>query len=226
MLRISVIIPALNEESIIASTLEALRPLAPTEVIVVDGGSTDHTREIVARTDATLTSSVRGRAEQMNHGARLARGDVFLFLHADTHPPPSAIREIRSALEDPRCVGGRFDVRLEGNHSIYRLIGALINLRSRLTKVATGDQAIFVRREVYEEIGGFPNLPLIEDIAFSRYLKKKGKVACLKSRVATSTRRWEREGIWQTVLRMWALRLLYLAGVSPFRLKRFYGDAR
>ena len=226
MLRISVIIPALNEESIIASTLEALRPLAPTEVILVDGGSTDHSREIVARTDATLTSSVRGRAEQMNHGARLARGDVFLFLHADTHPPPSAIREIRSALEDPRCVGGRFDVRLEGNHSIYRLIGALINLRSRLTKVATGDQAIFVRREVYEEIGGFPNLPLIEDIAFSRYLKKKGKVACLKSRVATSARRWEREGIWQTVLRMWALRLLYLAGVSPFRLKRFYGDAR
>ena len=226
MLRISVIIPALNEESIIASTLEALRPLAPTEVIVVDGGSTDRTREIVARTDATLTSSVRGRAEQMNHGARLARGDVFLFLHADTQPPPSAISEIRSALEDPRCVGGRFDVRLEGNHRIYGLIGALINLRSRLTKVATGDQAIFVRREVYEEIGGFPNLPLIEDIAFSRYLKKKGKVACLKSRVATSTRRWEREGIWQTVLRMWALRLLYLAGVSPFRLKRFYGDAR
>lgn len=117
-------------------------------------------------------------------------------------------------------------MRLEGNHRIYGLIGALINLRSRLTKVATGDQAIFVRREVYEEIGGFPNLPLIEDIAFSRYLKKKGKVACLKSRVTTSTRRWEREGIWQTVLRMWALRLLYLAGVSPFRLKRFYGDAR
>lgn len=226
MLRISVIIPALNEDSIIASTLEALRPLAPTEVIVVDGGSTDHTREIVARTDATLTSSARGRAEQMNHGARLARGDVFLFLHADTQPPPSAISEIRSALEDPRCVGGRFDVRLEGNHRIYGLIGALINLRSRLTKVATGDQAIFVRREVYEEIGGFPNLPLIEDIAFSRYLKKKGKVACLKSRVATSARRWEREGIWQTVLRMWALRLLYLAGVSPFRLKRFYGDTR
>ena len=226
MLRISVIIPALNEESIIASTLEALRPLAPTEVIVVDGGSTDHTREIVARTDATLASSARGRAEQMNHGARLARGDVFLFLHADTHPPPSAISEIRCALEDPRCVGGRFDVRLEGNHRIYGLIGALSNLRSRLTKVATGDQAIFVRREVYEEIGGFPNLPLIEDIAFSRYLKKKGKVACLKSRVTTSPRRWEREGIWQTVLRMWALRLLYLAGVSPFRLKRFYGDAR
>jgi rSAM/selenodomain-associated transferase 2 len=226
MLRISVIIPALNEESIIASTLEAVRPLAPDEVLVVDGGSTDQTREIVARTDATLTSSARGRAEQMNHGARLARGDVFLFLHADTRLPRSALRDIRSALVDPRWAGGRFDVRLDGDHRIYGLIGALINLRSRLTKVATGDQAIFVRREVYEEIGGFPNLPLIEDIAFSRSLKKKGKVACLKSQVATSARRWEREGIWQTVLRMWALRILYLAGVSPYRLKRFYSDAR
>jgi rSAM/selenodomain-associated transferase 2 len=226
MLRISVIIPALNEESIIFSTLEALGPVEPEEVIVVDGGSTDQTREIVACTDATLVSSTCGRAEQMNHGARLARGDVFLFLHADTRLPPSAIRDIRSALEDPRWVGGRFDVRLEGNHRIFGLIGALINLRSRLTKVATGDQAIFVRREIFEEIGGFPNLPLIEDIAFSRSLKKKGKVACLKSQVATSARRWEREGIWQTVLRMWVLRFLYFAGVSPYRLKRYYGDAR
>jgi len=183
-------------------------------------------KEGVACTDATLVSSTCGRAEQMNHGARLARGDVFLFLHADTRLPPSAIRDIRSALEDPRWVGGRFDVRLEGNHRIFGLIGALINLRSRLTKVATGDQAIFVRREIFEEIGGFPNLPLIEDIAFSRSLKKKGKVACLKSQVATSARRWEKEGIWQTVLRMWVLRFLYFTGVSPYCLKRYYGEAR
>lgn len=225
-MRISIVVPVLNEERTIGSTIEALSQLKPDEIIVVDGGSTDQTRKMVARRGAMLTSSPPGRARQMNHGASLARGDVFLFLHADTRLPPSAMADTRSALEDPQCAGGRFDIRLDRAEWIYRMIGTLISLRSRLTKVATGDQAIFVRRKVFEEIGGFPEISLMEDIAFSRMLKKRGRVACLQSQVITSARRWEREGVWLTILKMWVLRLLFLTGVSPSCLKRFYGDAR
>lgn len=225
-MRVSIIIPVLNEESTIASTLEALRRLHSWEIIVVDGGSTDKTRDRAAKEGVVLAASPPGRARQMNLGASLARGDVLLFLHADTLLPPSGVQDVLSALEDPRCVGGRFDLRLDGGGWIFSIIGFLISLRSRLSKVATGDQAIFVRRKVFEEIGGFPDIPLMEDIAFSRMLKKRGRVACLRSRVVTSARRWEKEGVWRTIFRMWILKLLFLAGVSPFRLRRFYGDAR
>ena len=225
-MRLSIIIPVLNEGETIGPTIEALFPLRPEEIIVVDGGSTDLTRDMAAQQQALVISSPRGRAQQMNQGARVAQGDGFLFLHADTRLPSSALSDIRSALEDPQCVGGRFDVRLDARGWIFRLIGFLISLRSRLTKVATGDQAIFVRREIFDDLGGFPDIPLMEDIAFSRMLKKKGQVACLKSRVITSARRWEKEGIWRTILKMWLLRLLFLAGISPLHLRRFYGDAR
>jgi rSAM/selenodomain-associated transferase 2 len=225
-MRITVVIPVLNEEKTIATTLSALMALAPDEVIVVDGGSKDRTRAIVEQTNTLLLSSPRGRARQMNWGAKEANGDVILFLHADTRLPSSAMEDIRSALEDAQCVGGRFDVRLDRTEWFYRMIGTLISLRSRLTKVATGDQAFFVRRRIFEELGGFPDIPLMEDIAFFRMLKKKGRVSCLRSQVVTSARRWEKEGIWRTILRMWALRLLFLVGISSFRLKRFYGDAR
>ncbi|NIM21901.1 MAG: glycosyltransferase, partial [Candidatus Latescibacteria bacterium] len=170
--------------------------------------------------------SPRGRARQMNLGARKATGDVFLFLHADTRLPASALNDVRCALAHPAFVGGRFDVELDGDRWILRVVGAMINLRSRLTKVATGDQAIFVRRKIFEEIGGFPDIPLMEDIAFSRALKRRGKIACLRSRVITSARRWEIDGVWRTIFRMWTLRLLYLAGISPLRLKQFYADTR
>lgn len=225
-MKISVIIPVLNEESTIASTVESVKSLGPAEVIVVDGGSADRTREISERFGATVLSSPRGRARQMNRGAREAKGDIFLFLHADTRLPSSALDDVQSALRDPRFAGGRFDVTLDGNRWILGVIGNLISLRSRLTKVATGDQAIFVRRAVFERIGGFPDIPLMEDIAFSRALKHKGKVACLRSRVITSARRWEIDGVWRTVFRMWTLKLLFLAGISPVRLKRFYADTR
>jgi rSAM/selenodomain-associated transferase 2 len=225
-MRVSIIMPVLNEESTIASTLAALSSLAPAELIVVDGGSTNRTREIVAYTPATLLTATRGRASQMNAGARIAQGEVLLFVHADTRPPASAIIDIRSALEDPQCVGGRFDVRLDRGEWVFRAIGALMNLRSRLTKIATGDQAMFVHREVFEALGGFPDIPLIEDIAFSRLLKKSGRVPCLRSQVFTSAPRWEKEGVWRTILKMWVFRLLFLAGVSPRRLRQFYDDAR
>jgi rSAM/selenodomain-associated transferase 2 len=225
-MRISVVIPALNEEKSIRTTVAALASLDPADIIVVDGGSTDRTREISESLGITVIASQRGRGRQMNHGARQATGDVLLFLHADTRLPESAFEDIRSALDDPGCVGGRFDVELAGDHWLLKVIGAMISYRSRMTKVATGDQAIFVRRTVFEAIGGFPDLPLMEDIAFCRALKRMGDVACLRSRVRTSARRWEREGIWQTMLRMWTLKLLYLAGVSPIRLKRYYGDTR
>ena len=225
-MRLSVIIPVLNEEKSIATTLAALRPLKPDELLIVDGGSTDGTKQICRRLGITVISSERGRAVQMNSGASHATGDVLLFLHADTRLPASAIDDIRAALTDSRCVGGRFDVELDGDHWMLKIIGRMISLRSRLTKIGTGDQAIFVRRAVFEAIGGYPEIPLMEDIALSRALKRTGKIACLKSRVVTSARRWQAEGVWKTIVKMWTLKSLYLLGVSPLRLKRYYVDGR
>ncbi|MGH7825768.1 MAG: TIGR04283 family arsenosugar biosynthesis glycosyltransferase [Candidatus Binatia bacterium] len=225
-MRISVIIPVLNEEKTIRAAVGAVTSLRPHEVIVVDGGSTDRTREICAELGATLLASRPGRALQMNQGARRASGDVLLFLHADTRLPLSAFDDIRAALKNPRSVGGRFDVKLDNDRWLFRIVGVMISLRSRLSRVATGDQGIFVRREVFERIGGYPEVPFMEDIAFSRALKRTGRVACLRSRVITSARRWEMEGVGRTIMKMWTLKSLYLLGVSPLRLKRFYGDGR
>jgi rSAM/selenodomain-associated transferase 2 len=225
-MRVSVIIPVFDEEKTIVATVDAVRSLGPDEVLVVDGGSRDRTREFSERAGARVLVGPRGRAGQMNQGAREATGDIFLFLHADTRLPPSALEDVRSALGDPKVVAGRFDVELDGAHWFLRVVGAMINFRSRLTKVATGDQAIFVRRTIFEQIGGFPDIPLMEDIAFSRALKRKGRVACLRSRVITSARRWEVEGVWRTVFKMWMIKLLYFAGVSPIRLKQYYADTR
>jgi len=225
-MRVSVIIPTFNEEKNIRATLEALKSIAPYEVVVADGGSTDRTREICQSLATTVLSSAPGRGRQMNEAARRASGDVLLFLHADTRLPPTALDDVRTVLGDPHYVGGRFDVELDNDRWMLRVVGRLISLRSRLTKVATGDQAIFVRREVFERIGGYPDIPLMEDVALSRALKRAGRVACLRSRVITSARRWQMEGLWRTILKMWTLKLLYLMGVSPLRLKRFYGDAR
>lgn len=225
-MRLSIIIPVLNEERTIAAALADLDRAEAGEVIVVDGGSTDRTAAIVRATSARLVASPRGRAAQMNAGAREAAGDVLLFLHADTKLPAGASRDIRECMADTRCVGGRFDIRLDSPRPLLRLVGRMISLRSRLTRVATGDQAIFARRAVFERLGGFPEIPLMEDVAFSRALKKAGRIACLRARVTSSARRWEKHGAVRTILLMWALKLLYLAGVPPARLKRLYGDAR
>ena len=217
--RLSVIVPALNEARGIADTLRALAPLRSRghELIVVDGGSDDGTREIAAAlADATIVAP-RGRARQMNAGARAARGDALVFLHADTRLPPGGAEAILESLKTHAW--GRFDVQIEGRHPLLPFIARAMNLRSRLTGIATGDQAIFVRREAFE---GFPEIPLMEDVAFSKAMKRRCPPACLRSRVVTSGRRWEARGVIRTVALMWRLRLLYFLGASPERLARLY----
>ncbi len=225
-MQISVIMPVLNEEKSVAATLGALAVLSPYEILVVDGGSSDRTRQIAGEFPVRIISSERGRARQMNCGARAARGDILLFLHADTWLPTTALADISSALANESYLGGRFDVELDGSHWMLPLVGRMISYRSRLSKVGTGDQALFVRREVFQRLGGFQEIPLMEDIAFCQALKRLGPVACLRSRVVTSGRRWEADGVWRTIFRMWALKLLYFAGVSPAKLKQFYADTR
>jgi len=225
---LSIVIPALNE----AANLERLLPeLARTcpgaEVIVADGGSTDGTADIVRRFPfVTLIVAEHGRARQMNAGAALANGRVLLFLHADTMLPPNAQRAVLDAVCAPGVAGGRFDVRFDNPRPIFRLIATMMNVRSRLSGIATGDQAIFVRREVYDAVGGFPDVPLMEDVEFSRRLKRQGSLAYLGIRVTTSARKWDREGVGRTILLMWTLRFLYCAGVQPAHLHRWYYGGR
>jgi rSAM/selenodomain-associated transferase 2 len=223
---ISVIIPALDEEAQIAAAVASARGRAVREVIVVDGGSHDATVQVARRHADVVLSALPGRAVQMNTGAAAARGDVLLFLHADTRLPPGFAAAVLAALVDPTVVGGRFDVRLVPGSPLLHVVGALMNLRSRLTRIATGDQAIFVRRAVFESAGGFAEIPLMEDVAFSRQLKRRGRVACLRQQAQTSSRRWLKDGPVRTILRMWWLRFLYACGVPPERLRRHYADTR
>jgi len=223
---ISVIIPALDEEAQIAAAVASAHASGVREVIVVDGGSSDATVRIAERHADVVLSASRGRAVQMNAGARAARGNVLLFLHADTRLPRGFAAAVLVALGDPATVGGRFDVRLVPATPLLRLVEVLMNARSRLTRIATGDQALFVRRTVFEELGGFAAVPLMEDVAFSRALKRRGRIACLHECVDTSARRWLKDGPVRTILRMWWLRLLFSCGVPPERLQRYYADTR
>jgi rSAM/selenodomain-associated transferase 2 len=221
--RLSIIIPVFNEAGLIESALAALQPLRErgAEVIVVDGGSTDGTAELAASLACRVIRSPRGRAVQMNAGARAATGGALLFLHADTRLPAEAERILAEAFA-VGAVWGRFDVRLSGGHPLLRMVETLMNWRSRLTGIATGDQAMFVRREVFERIGGFPEIPLMEDIALSKILKRIARPACPGERVAVSSRRWEERGILRTILLMWWLRLRYFLGADPADLVRSY----
>jgi len=226
-MRLSVIVPMLDEEAAIAATLRAVRIGAPAaEIIVVDCGSRDRSVELAQPLCDFLIDAPRGRAKQMNAGAARASGDVMVFVHADTIVAASFSRDIEVALDDPSIVGGRFDVKLNDRHPLCWLIGRLISIRSRISRTATGDQAIFVRTSVFKSMGGFPDIPICEDLDFSRRLKRAGNVACLRTRVVTSARRWRRRGIIRTVLQMWTIRMLYLAGVSPSRLSTMYVDVR
>lgn len=221
--RLSIVVPVLNEAPGIAATLQSLAPLRARghEVIVVDGGSDDDSVALAGPLCDRVLQTPRGRAVQLNAGARAASGDILVFLHADTRLPPHADQWIVSALRDH--VWGRFDVEIEGRHPALGLIAAALNLRSRLTGIATGDQAMFVRRGNFP---GFPEIALMEDVALSRLLKRGGRPACLRRRVRTSGRRWESRGVLRTVLLMWRLRTLYAFGVPAERLARLYRDAR
>ena len=213
--RLSIVVPTLNEAGGIRAALEALAPLRARghEVIVVDGGSEDGTAALAAGLCDRVLVAPRGRAVQMNAGAREARGGMLVFLHADTRLPPDADELVRG------CVWGRFDVRIDGRHPLLKVVAWSMNLRSRLTGIATGDQAIFVRRDAFP---GFPELPLMEDIAFGKAMRRTARPACLRAKVTTSGRRWESRGVLRTILLMWRLRLLYFLGRSAQDLARRY----
>jgi rSAM/selenodomain-associated transferase 2 len=219
-LSLSIIVPCLNEEEGIASALDALAPMrrCGVEVVVVDGGSVDQTVSLSRpRADLVITAE-RGRALQMNAGAKRARGDVLLFLHADTRLPADTDVLVERGLASSGRLWGRFDVTIAGEHPFLRVIAAAMNLRSRSTGIATGDQAIFVKRTLFERIGGYPAIALMEDIAFTRALKKQGPPLCIARKAVTSGRRWEKHGVVRTMLLMWRLRLAYRLGADPDRL--------
>lgn len=223
-MRLAIVIPALNEAANLARLLPDLaRDCPEAEIVVVDGGSRDDTAAAVARRPGPrLLAGARGRALQMNLGARATGGDTVLFLHADTRLPAGAAGAIEAALAEPGVVGGRFDVRFDNERPIFRMIAWFMNARSRASGICTGDQAIFVRRADFEAVGGYPEIPLMEDIELSRRLKRRGRLRALRLRVTTSARKWEREGPLRTIGLMWALRLLHFFGVPPARLHRWY----
>jgi rSAM/selenodomain-associated transferase 2 len=215
--KLSIVIPALDESACIEATLRSLQPLraAGHEVVVADGGSADRTAALAAPLADKVVNAPRGRALQMNAGAAIASGEALLFLHADTTLPDGAAGLVGKSLQ--QSIWGRFDVRIEGRSSLLAVVGFFMNWRSRLTGIATGDQAIFVRRVAFE---GFPEIALMEDVAFSQAMKKRGAPACLSARVTTSGRRWEREGVVRTIVLMWRLRLAYALGARPEDLAR------
>ena len=221
----SIVVPVLNEAPSIVATLTALAPFRQRgcEVIVVDGGSDDGTPDLAAPLASRVMAAPRGRAAQMNAGVAAARGDILIFLHADTRLPEDADRRVQEALAESDRIWGRFDVRIEGRHPLLPLIAWLMNARSRLSGIATGDQAMFVRRQAFESVGGFADIALMEDIDMSRRLKALSPPLCLRDKVATSSRRWERRGVLRTVLTMWRLRLAYFCGAAPAALARRYG---
>ena len=219
---LSVIIPTLNESNSLSDALQALFATmgkdAEFEIILCDGGSRDDSLEQADHFPVTILNTSRGRAQQMNAGARQARGEWLVFLHVDTRLPDSWMSDINNC----GSAWGRFDVRLSGTHWLFRVIEQAMNYRSRITAVATGDQVLFFRRDFFWHIGGYPDIPLMEDIAISKSARSHERPACLPQRVITSSRRWERKGIIRTMLLMWSLRLAYWLGVKPETLHRLY----
>lgn len=221
---LTVILPVLNEAACIQATLGTLQAMRGrgVEVIVCDGGSDDGTAKLAVPWADRVLSTPRGRARQMNAGAALAGSPVLLFLHADTRLPDHADDLVLTGLATSGRVWGRFDVRIAGKPGLLRMVAFFMNRRSRWSGIATGDQAIFVRREAFETVGGFPDQPLMEDIELSKRLRRFGPPLCLPEKVVTSGRRWEQHGAWRTIWLMWRLRWLYWLGVSAERLAGMY----
>ena len=221
---LSIVMPVLNEAAGLGSTLQALAPLAErgVQLIVADGGSSDGTAALAQAAGATVITAPRGRALQMNAGANHASARVLLFLHADTVLPTDADQLIAQALANGQSVWGRFDVCIAGQSPMLRVVAGLMNLRSRLSGIATGDQAMFMTRAAFDAVGGFAPQPLMEDIEMSKRLRRLSRPACLRAKVTTSGRRWETRGIWRTMLLMWRLRFAYWRGAAPERLAELY----
>jgi rSAM/selenodomain-associated transferase 2 len=226
MRRLTVVLPVLNEAAIIVAALQALAPLRArgAEIIVADGYSRDGTAQLAEPFADRVITVRRGRGAAMNAGAAFGTGDALLFLHADTALPDGTDRLIGAALAGRAW--GRFDLRIAGCHPLLAMVARMINLRSRLTGIATGDQAIFVSRKAFEAVGGFPDLPLMEDIAISRRLKRLCRPYCIATPAVTSGRRWEQSGVIRTILLMWRLRLSYYLGVEPALLAELYDAPR
>ena len=224
-MRLSVIIPTLNEATDLARTLASVRAQKPYEVIVVDGGSTDATRTAAAAADRFLTAP-RGRAVQMNAGAALATGDFFLFLHADCVLDEGALDQVERCLRSPHVAAGCFQMRIQADGILYRCIDACATARVRLTGLIYGDQGMFLRRDLFERVGGFPPLRLMEDIFLSRALQRQGRMVVAKSRIFVSPRRWQREGVIRQTLRNWMLTAWAATGIHPDRLAGYYPVVR
>lgn len=222
---ISVIIPTLNESGTIVALLEDLQAARTSglQIIIADGDSTDDTVERANLLVDEIVIAPRGRARQMNKGAQQAKGSVLWFLHADTRVPSNACAKILQSVTAGKC-WGRFDIRLSGAHWLFRFIERAMNLRSRISGIATGDQGLFVTRDAFDQAGGFPDIPLMEDIALSKSLRRLARPVCLRARLVTSSRRWEHRGILRTIMLMWRLRLAYTFGADPERLAKAYND--
>jgi rSAM/selenodomain-associated transferase 2 len=222
--RISIVVPARNEAAAIAATLAPLREPEVLEVIVVDGESDDGTAERASPLADRVLDGPIGRSRQMNAGAAVARGDILFFLHADSLVPAGFAAAIVGACRD--AIGGRFDIRLDAPGPAFRVIERAISLRSRWSGIFTGDQGLFIRRDAFEALGGFPDQPLCEDLALSRAMKRRGRVVALRLCITTSARRWQRHGVVRTVLLMWWIRTRWALGADPAALARMYRDAR
>jgi rSAM/selenodomain-associated transferase 2 len=225
-IKFSIIVPAFHEGENINDLIECLKPLDSdknSEIIVVDGAQEKDTLGAIYRNHAIKFSSEKGRAKQMNAGASIAKGEILIFLHADTELPVDALKKIHSLVEQREYVGGAFDLGIKSDRLIFRVIGVLSSWRSRLNRIPFGDQAIFIRRDYFNRIGGYREIPLMEDMELMRRIKKSGdKIWIFKDRVMTSSRRWEKEGVVYCTLRNWTLQALYLLGISPHKLATFY----
>lgn len=220
-MKVSVVVPMLDEATVLPAMLAHVGVIGADEVVFVDGGSRDGSADLARRAGVEVVSAPPGRARQMNAGADATHGDILLFLHVDTFLPDGALDAVRQAIARG-ARWGRFDVRIDGKPWMLRVVGALMNHRSRLSGIATGDQAIFVRRDIFDSIGGFPDQPLMEDIEICKRLRRIAAPACLRARVRTSGRRWETRGVWRTIFLMWRLRFAYWRGTPADVIARAY----
>lgn len=223
-MKLAIVVPMLNEVETVSRLAESLLPIQAegAEILLADGGSTDGCVAAARAAGLRVLDAPQGRARQMNAGAAAAGGDVLLFVHADTILPPQALSAVLGAVANGHRVWGRFDVRIEGRAALLPVVAWLMNWRSRLTGVSTGDQGLFATRAAFEAVGGFPDQPLMEDLELAQRLRALSRPACLRDRVVTSGRRWERNGVWQTIWLMWRLRLAYWLGASPHDLATRY----